>query len=104
MCGFIGYILNQEIKKEKEIENKFNIYFNELKNRGPDYSESKKIKHKDKIINVGFARLAIETQTPIILAMCPKADDIYDVYSNSLTAWAYQKYRIPVFFARGQQF
>ena len=49
----------------------------------------------------GFARLAIETQTPIVLAMCPKADEIYDVYSSKLTAWSYKKFKIPVVFARG---
>lgn len=49
----------------------------------------------------GFARLAIETQTPIILAMCPKADDIYDVYSNKITAWTYRKFKVPLVFARG---
>ena len=33
--------------------------------------------------------------------MCPKADDLYDVYKNSVTAWAYKNFQIPLFFARG---
>lgn len=49
----------------------------------------------------GFARLAIETGTPIVLAACPKADDIYDVYPSPITKWAYQAFKIPVFIARG---
>jgi 1-acyl-sn-glycerol-3-phosphate acyltransferase len=49
----------------------------------------------------GFARLAMQTGTPIVLAACPKADDIYEVYPNKLTAWAYRTYKIPIFLARG---
>tara|TARA_B100000524_G_scaffold308484_1_gene184287 strand:+ start:584 stop:1303 length:720 start_codon:yes stop_codon:yes gene_type:complete len=49
----------------------------------------------------GFIRLAVETQTPIILAMCPKADDLYHVYPSSITDWAYTKYKIPLMIARG---
>ena len=60
MCGFIGYVLNHDTKREKQIEEKFNFYLKQLNNRGPDYSESKKIIHNDKIINFGFARLAIQ--------------------------------------------
>ena len=50
---------------------------------------------------LGFVRLAMKTQSPIILAACPKADDLYDVYPSHLTAWFYQTFRIPVFLARG---
>jgi 1-acyl-sn-glycerol-3-phosphate acyltransferase len=50
---------------------------------------------------LGFARLAMKTQSPIVLAACPKADDLYDVYPSHLTAWFYQTYRVPVFLARG---
>ena len=50
---------------------------------------------------IGFCKLAMKTQTPIILAACPKADDLYDVYPSHLTAWFYQTYKIPVFVARG---
>ncbi|MBC7658599.1 MAG: acyltransferase family protein [Chitinophagaceae bacterium] len=49
----------------------------------------------------GFARLAIETQTPVILAACPHADDIFKVYDNALTKWIYQQFRMPFIVARG---
>ena len=49
----------------------------------------------------GFAKLAIETGTPVILAACPKADDLYDVYENKLTKWVYKNFRMPVFMAKG---
>ncbi|MBC7533085.1 MAG: acyltransferase family protein [Oligoflexus sp.] len=49
----------------------------------------------------GFARLAIETQSPVILAACPHADDIFQVYENSLTKWFYSQFRLPFFVARG---
>ena len=49
----------------------------------------------------GFARLAIETGSPVILAACPDADNIYDVYDNKITRMMYQKLKIPFFFARG---
>jgi len=50
---------------------------------------------------IGFCRLAMKTQTPIILAACPKADDLYDVYPSHLTAWFYKTYKVPVFLAKG---
>ena len=49
----------------------------------------------------GFARLSIITQTPVILAFCPRADDLYRVYNNPVTSWVYEKLRVPVFFASG---
>lgn len=49
----------------------------------------------------GFIKLAIKTQTPIIVATCPKADDLYDVYSSEFTKWAYKTLKVPLFFARG---
>lgn len=49
----------------------------------------------------GFARLAIETGAPIILAACPRADDIFEVIPNPITKWAYQAFKVPVFLARG---
>lgn len=50
---------------------------------------------------LGFVRLALETETPIVMAVCPKADDLYDVYHNPLTAWAYKKFKVPLFLASG---
>jgi 1-acyl-sn-glycerol-3-phosphate acyltransferase len=49
----------------------------------------------------GFAQIAIETGTRIVLAVCPKADDMYEVYPNRVTSWAYKTFKIPVFMARG---
>lgn len=49
----------------------------------------------------GFARLAIETGSPVILSACPKADDIFTVYENVLTKWVYKNFKLPVFVARG---
>ena len=52
----------------------------------------------------GFIRLSVETGAPIILAICPKADDLYEVYQSPVTSWAYRRFRIPLFFARGLGF
>ena len=60
MCGFIGFISDINNNQIESINKKFNIYFNRLKERGPDYSEIKKIRFKSKIIQVGFARLSIQ--------------------------------------------
>ncbi|MCX6117573.1 MAG: lysophospholipid acyltransferase family protein [Proteobacteria bacterium] len=49
----------------------------------------------------GFVKLSIETQTPIMLAACPAADDMYDVAGSHVTAWAYKTFKIPLFFAKG---
>jgi 1-acyl-sn-glycerol-3-phosphate acyltransferase len=49
----------------------------------------------------GFAKLAIETGVPVILAACPAADDLYDIAPSHITAWAYKTLKIPVFFAKG---
>ena len=60
MCGFIGFITDINNKQIEAISKKFNTYFDQLKERGPDYSEIKKIKYKSKFIQVGFVRLAIQ--------------------------------------------
>ena len=44
----------------------------------------------------GFVRLALRAQVPIILAACPAADELYDVYENSLTKLAYKKLHLPI--------
>lgn len=49
----------------------------------------------------GFCRLALQTQSPIILAACPGADDLYTVYSNKLTKLAYQSLKFPLPIIRG---
>ncbi len=50
---------------------------------------------------LGFVRLSMQTRTPIILAACPRADDLYDVYPSHLTAWFYRHLKLPIFLARG---
>ena len=60
MCGFIGFITDINNKQIDGISKKFDIYFNSLKERGPDYFEVKKLKFKSKLIQVGFARLSIQ--------------------------------------------
>jgi 1-acyl-sn-glycerol-3-phosphate acyltransferase len=49
----------------------------------------------------GYAKLAIETQTPIILAACPKADDIYHVHDNPVSKMLYSKFKFPFVFSTG---
>ncbi len=49
----------------------------------------------------GFAKLAIESGAPIVLAACPSADDIYTVYDSPITKFFYKRFRFPIFFARG---
>jgi 1-acyl-sn-glycerol-3-phosphate acyltransferase len=49
----------------------------------------------------GFARLAIQAQAPVILAACPKADDIYQVYPSQISNYIYETFRFPFFLARG---
>ncbi len=49
----------------------------------------------------GFVRLAIQSGAPIILAACPRADDIYDVYPSKITEAAYKTFKIPLPLLRG---
>lgn len=53
---------------------------------------------------LGFARLAMETQTPIVLAMCPHADDLYEISESKVTKILYKEFKIPLPFARGLGF
>ena len=50
---------------------------------------------------LGFAKLSIESGVPIILAACPSADDVYDIYENQLSGWFYKKFKVPFFLAKG---
>lgn len=49
----------------------------------------------------GFIRLALLTQTPIILAACPAADDLYSLYESRLTKLFYRYLKVPVPVLRG---
>jgi len=44
----------------------------------------------------GFARLAIQAQCPVILAACPRADDIYQVRDSRFTRSVYKYLKLPV--------
>ena len=64
MCGFIGFVSDKNNNENDDYYTKFSIYLQKLKNRGPDFLEEKKIYYKDKIIHIGFTRLAIQDLTP----------------------------------------
>ena len=63
MCGFIGFISDINNKQISLYEEKFQHYLYELNNRGPDYTETKNF-FKNKIIRIGFSRLAIQDLNP----------------------------------------
>ncbi len=50
---------------------------------------------------LGFARVAMQAGAPVVLAACPKADDIFELYPNPLTKWMYKNLRVPFALARG---
>lgn len=49
----------------------------------------------------GFVWLSLLSGAPIVLAACPRADDIYDAYPNPITQLAYAKFKVPVPVASG---
>jgi 1-acyl-sn-glycerol-3-phosphate acyltransferase len=49
----------------------------------------------------GFARLALRTGAPLVMAACPAADDLYTVYPNPLTDRVYRRVHLPVPIVRG---
>lgn len=49
----------------------------------------------------GFVRLAIEMNIPIILAACPRADLVYDVFPSKLTGLVYKHLKVPFPIVRG---
>ena len=50
---------------------------------------------------VGFARLAVRAQVPVILAACPAADDLYTLYPSRLTNFFLKRFHLPVPVMRG---
>lgn len=50
---------------------------------------------------LGFVWVSMLAGVPIVLAACPKADDIYTVYDNPITGWVYQRFRVPLPLFRG---
>ncbi len=49
----------------------------------------------------GFVRLALRTGTPLILAGCPAADDLYRIYETRITKLAYKHLKVPLPLVRG---
>lgn len=50
---------------------------------------------------VGFIKLAIRAGAPIVLAACPRADNIYSVYESPLTKIGYKYFKLPIPIIRG---
>ncbi len=49
----------------------------------------------------GFVRLAIKTRTPVVIAACPSADDIFTLYPNPITPAVYKYLKLPLPVLRG---
>jgi 1-acyl-sn-glycerol-3-phosphate acyltransferase len=51
----------------------------------------------------GFVWTALRSGAPVVLAACPRGDDIFEVTDNPLTTWAYDRFHLPVplFHGRG---
>jgi len=49
----------------------------------------------------GFVRLALRTGAPLVIAACPKADELYDVVDSDLTRRIYDQFHLPVPVLRG---
>ena len=43
----------------------------------------------------------METGAPVVLAACPRADDVFTVYKNALTKQVYRALRVPLPVVRG---
>ncbi|GDX83363.1 membrane protein [Deltaproteobacteria bacterium] len=50
----------------------------------------------------GFARLALRTGAPIVVAACPAADDIFTIYPSPITNEVYRLSHWPIPFLRGR--
>lgn len=50
---------------------------------------------------LGFARLAVRAQVPVVLAACPAADDLYTLYPSRLTNYFLKRFHLPVPMVRG---
>jgi 1-acyl-sn-glycerol-3-phosphate acyltransferase len=49
----------------------------------------------------GFVRASMMSGAPILLAACPRADDIFEVADLALTRTIYRRFRVPVALLRG---
>ncbi|HEU5056678.1 MAG TPA: lysophospholipid acyltransferase family protein [Kofleriaceae bacterium] len=50
----------------------------------------------------GFVWLSMTTGTPIALAACPRADDIFSLLPNPVTPFVYDRFRLPLAVFRGR--
>lgn len=50
----------------------------------------------------GFVRLALKEGVPLVLSACARADDIYRLYQNPLTAGIYERFKAPLPLFRGR--
>ncbi len=51
---------------------------------------------------LGFVWLSLTTGAPIVLAACPRADDLFDIADSQVTRLAYQHLRLPLPLFRGR--
>ena len=65
--------------------------------RGPE--EKYRFDWQDRL---GFVWISLMSGAPIVLAACPRGDDIFDVVSNPLTARVYERFQIPLPLFRGR--
>jgi hypothetical protein len=50
----------------------------------------------------GFVWLSLLSGAPIVLAACPRADDLFDVARSPVTDWAYRRLKLPLPVFRGR--
>jgi 1-acyl-sn-glycerol-3-phosphate acyltransferase len=50
----------------------------------------------------GFVWVSMLSGAPVVLAACPKSDDIYDVTDNPVTPWVYDRLHLPIPLFRGR--
>jgi hypothetical protein len=49
----------------------------------------------------GFVWLSLLSGAPIVLAACPRADDLFDIAETRVTRWAYRRLKLPIPLFRG---
>jgi 1-acyl-sn-glycerol-3-phosphate acyltransferase len=50
----------------------------------------------------GFVKTSLASGRPIVLAACPRADDLFTVFDNPVTRWSYERARVPLPAFRGR--
>jgi len=62
--------------------------------------EARKVRWQGRL---GFCRLALRAQVPLVMIACPSADDIYTVQKSRFTDIMYKHFRVPVPLAKGRR-